>query len=450
MFKIVLVGRPNVGKSSLFNRLVRSDKAIVNNQPGVTRDRKYGQGSLVDLKFTLVDTAGISDSFKANTKDDSKTQTLLAIDESDIIILVIDGRVGVLPVEEIFAKSLIKTNKSVIILVNKSEGSAGLAGLSDSASLGFDNVIPFSAEHGDGLSDLYDCLKEKMEFEKNKIYENKDLNTNKKKSSMRIGIIGRPNTGKSTLINNIIDQKRLVTGVQAGLTRDSIEVLWNYKNEQVSIIDTAGLRKKSKVINILEKDMVNDTLRTIKFSDICILLIDVSKSIDKQDLNIARMIIGEGRGLIIGANMWDKIIDKNVIKEEIFYQLKRSLSQIKNIPIVFISGLHRQGLEELFEEVIDIKRRLSIRISTGKLNKWLIPVIENNPPPLYKGKKNNIRYITQVNVRPPTFAVFMSSPDNLPISYKRFFASSLMKDFDLSGLPLRVMYRKGNNPYIGQ
>ena len=448
MFKIVLVGRPNVGKSTLFNRLVRSDKAIVNNQPGVTRDRKYGQGSLVDLKFILVDTAGIDDSFKANTKDESKTQTLLAIDESDIIILVIDGRVGVLPIEEMFAKSLIKTNKSVIILVNKSEGSAGLAGLSDSASLGFDNVIPFSAEHGDGLSDLYDCLKEKIEFEKNKIYENKDLNTNKKKSSMRIGIIGRPNTGKSTLINNIIDQKRLVTGVQAGITRDSIEVLWNYKNEQVSIIDTAGLRKKSKVINILEKDMVNDTLRTIKFSDICILLIDVSKSIDKQDLNIARMIIGEGRGLIIGANMWDKIIDKNVIKEEIFYQLKRSLSQIKNIPIVFISGLHRQGLEELFEKVIDIKRRLSIRISTGKLNRWLVPVIENNPPPLYKGKKNNIRYITQVNVRPPTFAVFMSSPDNLPSSYKRFFASSLMQDFDLSGLPLRVMYRKGNNPYV--
>ena len=448
MFKIVLVGRPNVGKSTLFNRLVRSDKAIVNNQPGVTRDRKYGQGSLVDLKFILVDTAGIDDSFKENTKDESKTQTLLAIDESDIIVLVIDGRVGVLPVEEMFAKSLIKTNKSVIILVNKSEGSAGLAGLSDSASLGFDNVIPFSAEHGDGLSDLYDSLKEKIEFEKNKIYKNKDLNTNKKKSSMRIGIIGRPNTGKSTLINNIIDQKRLVTGVQAGITRDSIEVLWNYKNEQVSIIDTAGLRKKSKVINILEKDMVNDTLRTIKFSDICILLIDVSKSIDKQDLNIARMIIGEGRGLIIGANMWDKIIDKNMIKEEIFYQLKSSLSQIKNIPIVFISGLHRQGLEELFEKVKDIKRRLSIRISTGKLNKWLIPVIENNPPPLYKGKKNNIRYITQVNVRPPTFAVFMSSPDNLPTSYKRFFASSLMQDFDLSGLPLRVMYRKGNNPYV--
>ena len=448
MFKIVLVGRPNVGKSTLFNRLVRSDKAIVNNQPGVTRDRKYGQGSLVDLKFTLVDTAGINGSFKANTKDQSKTQTLLAIDESDIIILVIDGRVGVLPVEEMFAKSLIKTNKSVIILVNKSEGSAGLAGLSDSASLGFDNVIPFSAEHGDGLSDLYDSLKEKIEFKKNKIFGNKDLNTNKKKSSMRIGIIGRPNTGKSTLINNIIDQKRLVTGVQAGITRDSIEVLWNYKNEQVSIIDTAGLRKKSKVINILEKDMVNDTLRTIKFSDICILLIDVSKSIDKQDLNIARMIIGEGRGLIIGANMWDKIIDKNMVKEEIFYQLKSSLSQIKNIPIVFISGLHRQGLEELFEKVIDIKRRLSIRISTGKLNRWLVPVIENNPPPLYKGKKNNIRYITQVNVRPPTFAVFMSSPDNLPTSYKRFFASSLMQDFDLSGLPLRVMYRKGNNPYV--
>ena len=448
MLKIVLVGRPNVGKSTLFNRLVRSDKAIVNNQPGVTRDRKYGQGSLVDLNFILIDTAGIDDWFTKNTANQSKTQTLFALEDSDIIIFVIDGRVGVLPIEKIFAKNLIKTNKPLLVLVNKSEGHQGFVGLSDSASLGIDNVIPFSAEHGEGLSDLYDALKEKIETENKTINENNGLNTNDNKSSIRIGIIGRPNTGKSTLINNIIGQKRLVTGVDAGITRDSIEVSWSYKNYPISIIDTAGLRRKAKVTNVLEKDMVNDTLKTIKFSDICILLIDASKAIDKQDLTIARMIIGEGRGLIIGANMWDKVINKNKIKEEILNQLKISLSQIKKISIIFMSGLHTKGIENLFDTVLDIKKRLSIRISTGKLNRWLAPIIENNPPPLYKGKKNNIRYITQVNVKPPTFAVFMSSPDNLQNSYKRFLASTLMQDFNLSGLPIRIMYRKGSNPYV--
>ncbi len=447
MLKIVLVGRPNVGKSTLFNRLVRSDKAIVNNKPGVTRDRKYGRASLVDLNFILIDTAGIEDSFEAKTVNQSKSQTLFALEDAQIIIFVIDGRVGVLPVEKMFAKSLIKTNKSTIVLVNKSEGENGLVGLSDSATLGFDHVIPFSAEHGEGLSDLYDYLKDLIKFENKETHKINDLNTHKKKSSLRIGIVGRPNTGKSTLINNIIGHKRLVTGVEAGITRDSIEVSWNYKNNPISIIDTAGLRRKSKVINNLEKDMVNDTLRTIKFSDICILLVDASKGIDKQDLSIARMIIGEGRGLIIGANMWDKVIDRNTIKDEIFNQFKISLFQIKKISIIFLSGLQSQGIEELFENALDIKKRLSIRISTGKLNRWLTPIVEDNPPPLYKGKKNSIRYITQVNVRPPTFVVFLSSPDNLQSSYKRFLAASLMKDFNLSGLPLRIMYRKGNNPY---
>ncbi len=450
MLKIVLVGRPNVGKSTLFNRLVRSDKAIVNNQPGVTRDRKYGHGSLVDLNFILIDTAGIEDSFEVNTVNQIKTQTLVALEDSDIIIFVVDGRVGILPIEKMFARSLIKTKKPTIVLVNKSEGTGGLVGLSDSASLGFDNVITFSAEHGEGLVDLYHCLKDIVQPENNKIYENNKLKTYKKKSSIRIGIIGRPNTGKSTLINNIIGEKRLVTGEEAGITRDAIEILWCYKSQPISIIDTAGLRRKSKVTNILEKDMVNDTLRTIKFSAICILLVDASKGIDKQDLTIARMILGEGRGLIIGANMWDKVTDKNLIKDEIFNNMKNSLSQIKKIPIIFISGLQSQGIEKLFEMVLDVKKRLSIRISTGKLNRWLAPVIEKNPPPLYKGKKNNIRYITQVNVRPPTFAVFMSSPDNLQNSYKRFLASALMEDFNLSGLPIRVVYRKGNNPYINK
>ncbi len=450
MFKVVLVGRPNVGKSTLFNRLVHSGKAIVNDEPGVTRDRKYGEASLADLFFTLVDTAGIDDSLKGNTQNQIRLQTEFAIDEADIIIFVVDGRVGVLPIEKTFARNLIKTSKPIIVLVNKCEGSRGMDGLSESASLGFKDIIPFSAEHGDGLPLLYEAIESKRKLYDNQIdrieSENKvEINDD---STIRVGIIGRPNTGKSTLINNIIDQKRLVTGSTAGITRDSIEVSWSYKNQPLCIIDTAGLRRKSRITETLEKNMVGDTLKSIKFSNVCILLIDATKGFNKQDLTIARMIAGEGRGLIIGANMWDKVFDKDQTRSNIFNQLQKSLSQIKNVPVVFMSGLQGQGIEKLMDIVLDIKKRLDIRISTGKLNRWLSPIIENNPAPLYKGRRNNIRYITQVNVRPPTFALFMSSPENLPDSYKRFLISSLREDFDLSGLPIRIMLRKGNNPYI--
>ena len=447
MLKVVLVGRPNVGKSTLFNRLVRSQKAIVNDQPGVTRDRKYGQGKLADLEFTLIDTAGIDDSLKGRTEVKIKEQSQFAIDDANVIFFVIDGREGVLPIERSIAINLKKKNKPIIVLVNKSEGLKGLIGLSESTSLGFDIVIPISAEHGEGLPDLYDVLKNYLHYQNIHIKQD-EIFFNLENTPIRVSIIGRPNTGKSTLVNNIIGENRLVTGADSGITRDSIEIEWNYKKQTFCLIDTAGLRRKSKIIKILEKHMVSDTLKSIKFSDICVLLVDASQNIDKQDLTIARMIIGEGRGIVIGANKWDKITDQNSIKNKIINQLGISLSQIKKIPIVFLSGLHSKGIKNLFDEIIYLKQKLTSRITTGKLNRWLSTIIENNPPPLYKGKRNNIRYITQVNVRPPTFAIFMSSPENLPDSYKRFLISSLMEDFGLSGLPIRLMARKGKNPYL--
>ena len=447
MLKVVLVGRPNVGKSTLFNRLVRSQKAIVNDQPGVTRDRKYGQGKLADLEFTLIDTAGIDDSLKGRTEVKIKEQSQFAIDDANVIFFVIDGREGVLPIERSIAINLKKKNKPIIVLVNKSEGLKGLIGLSESVSLGFDIVIPISAEHGEGLPDLYDVLKNNSSNQNIKIKQDK-IFFNLENAPIRVSIIGRPNTGKSTLLNNIIGENRLVTGSEAGITRDSIEIEWNYKKQTFCLIDTAGLRRKSKITKILEKHMVSDTLKSIKFSDICVLLVDASQNIDKQDLTIARMIIGEGRGIVIGANKWDKITDQNSIKNKIINQLGISLSQIKKIPIVFLSGLHSKGIKNLFDEIIYLNQKLTSRITTGKLNRWLSTIIENNPPPLYKGRQNNIRYITQVNVKPPTFALFMSSPDDLPNSYKRFLLGSIVKTFDLQGIPIRIMFRKGNNPYV--
>ena len=447
MLKVVIVGRPNVGKSTLFNRLVHSQKAIVNDQPGVTRDRKYGHGKLADLSFILIDTAGIDDSLNENIEIKIREQSELAIDDANIIFFVIDGRVGVLPVEKNFAINLKKKKKPIVVLINKSEGSKGLTGLSEAASLGFDNVIPISAEHGDGLPDLYDVLKNNIDNENIHIEKFESL-LNLKNSSIRVCVIGRPNTGKSTLVNNIIGENRLVTGADAGITRDSIEIEWTYKKQRFCLIDTAGLRKKSKITKILEKDMVSDTLKSIKFSDICILLIDASQNIDKQDLTIARMIIGEGRGIVIGANKWDKVVDQNTIKNEIINQLDISLSQIKKLQIVFLSGLYNRGIEKIFDKIININKKLNIRITTGKLNRWLSLIKEKNPPPLYKGKQNNIRYITQVNVKPPTFALFMSSPGDLPNSYKRFLLASVAKTFGLFGIPIRIMLRKGNNPYV--
>ncbi len=447
MLKVVLVGRPNVGKSTLFNRLVRSQKAIVNDQPGVTRDRKYGQGKLADLEFTLIDTAGIDDSLKGRTEVKIKEQSQFAIDDANVIFFVIDGREGVLPIERSIAINLKKKNKPIIVLVNKSEGLKGLIGLSESVSLGFDIVIPISAEHGEGLPDLYDVLKNNLSNQNINIKQD-EVFFNLENAPIRVSIIGRPNTGKSTLLNNIIGENRLVTGAEAGITRDSIEIDWNYKKQTFCLIDTAGLRRKSKITKILEKHMVSDTLKSIKFSDICVLLVDASQNIDKQDLTIARMIIGEGRGIVIGANKWDKITDQNTIKNKIINQLGISLSQIKKIPIVFLSGLHSKGIKNLFDEIIYLKQKLTSRITTGKLNRWLSTIIENNPPPLYKGRQNNIRYITQVNVKPPTFALFMSSPDDLPNSYKRFLLGSIVKTFDLQGIPIRIMFRKGNNPYV--
>ena len=446
MIKVVLVGRPNVGKSTLFNRLVRSQKAIVNDQPGVTRDRKYGQASLVDLNFILVDTAGIDDSLKGNTENKILQQSQFAIKDANIIFFVIDGREGVLPIEKTYAKSLKKQNKPIIVLINKSEGSKGLIGLSEATSLGFDDIIPVSAEHGEGLPDLYDVLRYYFETENIQINNSASL-SDFENHPIRVSIVGRPNTGKSTLVNNIIGENRLVTGSEAGITRDTIEIKWNYKNQSFCLIDTAGLRKKSKVSKILEKHMVSDTLKSIKFSDICVLLVDASQNIDKQDLTIARMIIGEGRGIIIGANKWDKVNDQNSVKNNIINQLSTSLSQIKQIPIIFISGLHNKGIENLFKKIFEIKDKLNTRVTTGKLNRWLSTLIENNPPPLYKGRKNSIRYITQVNIKPPTFALFMSSPEDLPNSYKRYLIKSIVKTFDLFGVPIRIILRKGKNPY---
>lgn len=462
---VAIVGRPNVGKSTLFNRLVGKRLALVDDTPGVTRDRRPGEARLGDLRFTIVDTAGLEDADKTSLEGRMRRQTEEAIESADAVLFVIDARAGVTPLDAHFAAVARKTTRPVILLANKAEGRAGESGLYESYSLGLGEPIAISAEHGEGLADLYDALKphvdrvsEEEDARREEAITNVDVDEDGEiiddedpvgtaERPLRVAIVGRPNAGKSTLINRMLGEDRMLTGPEAGITRDSISVDWTWNDRHIKLFDTAGIRKKARVQEKLEKLSVADALRAIKFAEVVVVTLDATMSFEKQDLQIIDLVAREGRALVIAINKWDLIEDREAAWKKIRDANERYFNQIRGVRIVTLSGIQGQGIDRLVEGVFAAYDAWNARVSTAGLNRWLERATTSHPPPAVAGRRVRIRYMTQPKTRPPHFVAFSSRPEQLPESYTRYLVNSLREKFDIQGTPIRLSYRKGDNPY---
>ena len=440
---VVIIGRPNVGKSTLFNRLVGKKLALVDDRPGVTRDRREGEATLGGFSFAITDTAGLEESDERSLTGRMRDQTAKALEQSDLVLFVIDARSGILPADEFFARLVRSSGKPVILLANKAEGRKGVEGAYDAYSLGLGDPVPFSAEHGDGTADLFEqMLPYLREAEEQEDEDEADII-----KPVQIAVVGRPNAGKSTLINHMLGQERLLTGPEAGITRDSISIDWNWKGKSVKLFDTAGLRKKSRIDNKLEKLSVADALRAVQFAEIVIVLLDATIPFEKQDLSIVDLIEGEGRSIVIGLNKWDLVADQQGLLNELKERAERLLPQIRGVEIVPLSGLAGFGIDALMQSVFKALAVWNKRTSTAKLNQWLSEVLERNPPPAVSGRRIKIRYMTQIKSRPPHFALFGNQLDALPKSYSRYLINGLRETFSYPGTPIRLSLRTGNNPF---
>ena len=442
---VAIVGRPNVGKSTLFNRLVGRRVALVDDTPGVTRDRREGTASIGDLTFRVIDTAGLEDGSPGALEARMREQTERAVADSDLVLLVIDARAGVVPVDEHFAGWVRQQRTPVILVANKCESAAADGGLYDSYSLGLGDPVAISAEHGGGMADLFSAIAPYADIGPE---DGTDTPDGADDGPLRLAVVGRPNTGKSTLVNRLIGEERLLTGPEAGITRDSISVEWDYDGRPLELVDTAGLRRRARVSDRLEKLSADDTLRTIRFANVVVLMLDATVMLEKQDLTIARSVIEEGRALVIAANKWDAVDDPVVAMRALRDRIQTSLSQVRGIPVVTVSALRGQNLDKLMNAVFDIYAVWNRRVPTGELNRWLDAMIEAHPPPLAStGRRIPLRYVTQLKARPPTFAIWTSRPQDLPESYRRYLVNGLREDFDIDGVPIRVQLRRGDNPY---
>ena len=460
--KIAIVGRPNVGKSTLFNRLVGKKLALVHDLPGVTRDRKEAAAKLKDLALTVIDTAGYEEAPAGKMEERMWQQTRRAIDEADAVLFLFDARAGMQAYDEHFADLVRRSKKPVLLLANKCEGKAQEQGIYEAYKLGLGEPIIFSAEHSIGFDTLYLELKqieEQLSAEKSDGSEFGDETAddmaaeesaeNLKKRPIQIAIVGRPNVGKSTLVNALLNDERMLTGPEAGLTRDAITSQLNWKGWTLNLVDTAGLRRQAKISGAIEKMSVESTLYAANMAQVAILVLDADGVLDKQDLTIARKILDEGRALVIALNKWD-IADKKEALQKLNDKLETSLTQAEGVPTVTISALKKKGLDKLLSAVIKVYERWNVRIPTAPLNKWFQDVQEQNPAPLGKNKRRiKLRYITQAKTRPPSFYIFSSNPEGLPDSYLRYLTNQLRESFDLRGIPLRITVRKSDNPYAG-
>ncbi|MCW8970355.1 MAG: ribosome biogenesis GTPase Der, partial [Rhodospirillales bacterium] len=432
-FTVAIVGRPNVGKSTLFNRLVGKRLAIVDDTPGVTRDRREGEGQIAHLKFRVFDTAGLEDAFDESLEARMRIQTEQALQRADVALFLIDARSGITPLDKHFAAWLRTQPTPVVVVANKCEGRGGEAGRMEAFSLGLGEPLPISAEHGEGMGDLYDAL---IEYDHPEDEDGDNADGDDETHALQMAIVGRPNVGKSTLINRLIGEDRMLTGPEAGITRDSISVEWTYKGRPVRMIDTAGMRRKARVIDKIEGLSVADTLRAIRFAHVVVLVLDSADMLEKQDLTIARLVIDEGRALILAVNKWDMVENREEAMRRLRDRLEKSLPQVRGIPVITLSALTGKDVGKLLPAVTKAYDVWNRRISTARINRWLESILEHHPPPLGKAKRRiKIRYMTQAKARPPTFILFVSTPEDLPESYLRYLANALRDDFDMPGVP---------------
>ncbi|MES2214745.1 MAG: ribosome biogenesis GTPase Der [Pseudomonadota bacterium] len=439
---IALVGRPNVGKSTLFNRLSIRKKAIVHDKPGVTRDRKYAEAQIGPLDFVVVDTPGLEEAKEGAIEYGMTEQTISAVKIADVVCLVVDGFVGVTPQDIFFANLIRKTNNNCILLVNKCERNVDIDG--SYFKLGFGAPIQISAEHGLGMADLCEKL---LVFEKEKAGTSEPKDPFKT-DRVQIAIVGRPNSGKSTFINALLSEDRVLTGPEAGITRDSIEIEWKHKDKPVILVDTAGLRKRGNVVDSLEKLSASDTIHSIKYANTVVLMLDSTRPLEQQDLNIASFIINEGRALVLAINKWDLVSNKKAFKKDLEEKLALDLPQVIGLPCVYLSASRSENILDVIDECFSIYEIWNKRLPTAKLNDWLRFATEYHTLPLQKnGRRLRIKYCTQIKTRPPTFKFFCNKADDIPDSYRRYLLNDLRKAFDMPGVPMRIDFVSGTNPY---
>ena len=452
--KVALVGRPNVGKSTLFNRLAGKRLALVDDTPGVTRDRREGDAQLGDLSFTIVDTPGLEEAPIAALEGRMRQQTDRAVEEADVCLFIIDARAGVTPLDKSFADLLRASGKPVLLLANKAEGNRADAGIYEAYGLGIGDPIPVSAEHGEGMGDLLVALEPLIEGLDDQSEDPDAAEWDNPLKPLRVAIVGRPNAGKSTLVNRIIGEDRLLTGPEAGITRDSISVEWRWEGPDrdwpVKLFDTAGMRKKAKVQSKLEKLSVSDALRAVQFAEVVVLLIDAQTPFEKQDLQIADLALREGRALVIAVNKWDIIEDREEAMKVIREKADRLLPQAPGVPVVAFSALTGRGLDRLMPAVVGVYIDWNARVKTPDLNNWLKEAVSRHPPPAVSGQRIKLRYIAQTKTRPPTFVAQCTRAEDVPAAYKRYLINGIRAAFEIKAVPLRLILKKPDNPYASK
>jgi GTP-binding protein len=462
--QVVIIGRPNVGKSTLFNRLVGKKLALVDDQPGVTRDRRFGAAGLSGLEFEAVDTAGWEDEDPATLPGRMRAQTEVSLKGADAALFVIDARAGLTPLDEEIGRWLREQEVPVVLVANKAEGNSGQSGILEAYSLGLGEPVPVSAEHGEGIADLYQALfpliserAEALRLAQDQRSEEEGANEEGAEEDpgrpLSLAIVGRPNAGKSTLINRLLGEDRLLTGPEAGITRDSIAVPWQWTDpasgeaRAIKLIDTAGMRKKAKVDDKLEKLAVADARHAVDFAEVVVLLLDATRGLEVQDLKIANLVLDEGRALMIAINKWDVAEDASALFNGIRAALDEGLAQLKGVPLLAVSARTGKGLDQLLAAAFELREQWSRRVPTAALNRWFEHALEANPPPAPGGRRIKLRYVTQIKTRPPSFVVFGTRLDDLPASYERYLVNGLRKELGFGAVPVRLTLRNSKNPF---